>query len=220
MDRASGSGVFARDPDALLDLTELELNKDIIKQQQNKAACAVCEKWLKEYDHQEDYSQDDACSKSRMLEICSDYLDNAVYETVEREVDEAEKAAKRRTAWRIEGTLREYPSFAPVNLWFTYPVHEIDRSGVLNDIKPESEKPPYMKNKTETKSLEERKKENKNKRATRLEIAFEGCQRNGRATVAEMAKQMEVVRNTVKNYIDESSDFIRNENGIVTRKIL
>lgn len=220
MDRASGSGVFARDPDALLDLTELELNKDIIKQQQNKAACAVCEKWLKEYDHQEDYSQDDACSKSRMLEICSDYLDNAVYETVEREVDEAEKAAKRRTAWRIEGTLREYPNFAPVNLWFTYPVHEIDRSGVLNDIKPESEKPPYMKNKTETKSLEERKKENKNKRATRLEIAFEGCQRNGRATVAEMAKQMEIVRNTVKNYIDESSDFIRNENGIVTRKIL
>ena len=33
MDRASGSGVFARDPDALLDLTELELSEDIRKQE-------------------------------------------------------------------------------------------------------------------------------------------------------------------------------------------
>ena len=32
MDRASGSGVFARDPDALLDLTELELTRALKKQ--------------------------------------------------------------------------------------------------------------------------------------------------------------------------------------------
>ena len=29
MDRASGSGVFARDPDALIDLIELELTEDV-----------------------------------------------------------------------------------------------------------------------------------------------------------------------------------------------
>ena len=39
MDRASGSGVFARDPDALIDLVELELNDDILKQEKNKAVC-------------------------------------------------------------------------------------------------------------------------------------------------------------------------------------
>ena len=32
MDRASGSGVFARDPDALLDMVELDLTEDILKQ--------------------------------------------------------------------------------------------------------------------------------------------------------------------------------------------
>ena len=32
MDRASGSGVFARDPDALLDLIELEVSDDLRKQ--------------------------------------------------------------------------------------------------------------------------------------------------------------------------------------------
>ena len=37
MDRASGSGVFARDPDALIDLVELELNDDILKQEKNKS---------------------------------------------------------------------------------------------------------------------------------------------------------------------------------------
>ena len=41
MDRASGSGVFARDPDALLDLIELEVNDDLIKQETNKAQCDV-----------------------------------------------------------------------------------------------------------------------------------------------------------------------------------
>ena len=46
MDRASGSGVFARDPDAMIDLIELELNKDILKQEENKAVCKLCESWL------------------------------------------------------------------------------------------------------------------------------------------------------------------------------
>ena len=42
MDRASGSGVFARDPDALLDLIELGLPEALIKEEQNKAVCNIC----------------------------------------------------------------------------------------------------------------------------------------------------------------------------------
>ena len=42
MDRASGSGVFARDPDALLDLIELEISEDLIKQESNKAVGRLC----------------------------------------------------------------------------------------------------------------------------------------------------------------------------------
>ncbi len=62
MDRASGSGVFARDPDALIDLVELELNDDILKQEKNKAVCKVCEGWLYKYDKLYHASQDDLCS--------------------------------------------------------------------------------------------------------------------------------------------------------------
>ena len=42
MDRASGSGVFARDPDALLDLIELEPTEALMKQEENKAVCGTC----------------------------------------------------------------------------------------------------------------------------------------------------------------------------------
>ena len=42
MDRASGSGVFARDPDALLDLIELEVTDALITSEINNAVCDVC----------------------------------------------------------------------------------------------------------------------------------------------------------------------------------
>ena len=42
MDRASGSGVFARDPDALLDLIELELDENMTARQENRAVCKAC----------------------------------------------------------------------------------------------------------------------------------------------------------------------------------
>ncbi|MEA5070271.1 MAG: AAA family ATPase, partial [Christensenellaceae bacterium] len=46
MDRASGSGVFARDPDAMLDMIELEPTETLTKQEGNKAVCAVAAEWL------------------------------------------------------------------------------------------------------------------------------------------------------------------------------
>ena len=82
MDRASGSGVFARDPDALIDLVELELNDDILKQEKNKAVCKVCEGWLYKYDKLYHASQDDLCSETQMLALCREYLENDAYECV------------------------------------------------------------------------------------------------------------------------------------------
>ena len=48
MDRASGSGVFARDPDALIDLVELELTEDLIKARSEKAAAKIYQQALQE----------------------------------------------------------------------------------------------------------------------------------------------------------------------------
>lgn len=80
VDRASGSGVFGRDPDAILDLIE---------------------------------------------------LDNDSFRNLE--------GYQGLSAWRMEGTLREFPPFAPVNMFFEFPLHKVDRAGILDNAEPRSD---------------------------------------------------------------------------------
>lgn len=203
MDRASGSGVFARDPDALIDLVELELNDDILKQEKNKAVCKVCEGWLYKYDKLYHASQDDLCSETQMLALCREYLENDAYECVIEDVGKARKSVESHSAWRIEGTLREFPKFAPVNLWFKYPVHNIDNIGVLKDIAVDDGMPTWKKNFAKKKTDAERKTERKNS----LETAFEACGIDDKVTVKSMAEYMGVTEKTVRNRLKEHGGF-------------
>ena len=203
MDRASGSGVFARDPDALIDLVELELNDDILKQEKNKAVCKVCEGWLYKYDKLYHASQDDLCSETQMLALCREYLENDAYECVIEDVGKVRKTVESRSAWRIEGTLREFPKFAPVNLWFKYPVHNIDNIGVLKDIAVDDGMPTWKKNFAKKKTDAERKTERKNS----LETAFEACGIDDKVTVKAMAEYMGVTEKTVRNRLKEHGGF-------------
>lgn len=203
MDRASGSGVFARDPDALIDLVELELNDDILKQEKNKAVCKVCEGWLYKYDKLYHASQDDLCSETQMLALCREYLENDAYECVIEDVGKVRKEVESRSAWRIEGTLREFPKFAPVNLWFKYPVHDIDNIGVLKDIAVDDGMPTWKKNFAKKKTDAERKNERKNS----LETAFEACGIDDKVTVKSMAEYMGVTEKTVRNRLKEHGGF-------------
>ncbi|MGN0276777.1 MAG: AAA family ATPase [Hominisplanchenecus sp.] len=148
MDRASGSGVFARDPDALLDLIELEPTDALMQQEENKAVCAACKMYLDvHFKWQDDLSQDDLLSSTQMVNYCREHLDKWQMRALEKQIESAKKAVKARTAWRIEGTLREFPKFEPVNLWFDYPVHRIDQVGSLKDLQLEVEKPAWLKGK-------------------------------------------------------------------------
>lgn len=80
IDRASGSGVFARDPDAILDMTEIELS---------------------------DSARENMASQRH----CDD------------------------RAYRIEWTCREFDDRRkPSNVWFHYPLHEEDDTGLLEVI--------------------------------------------------------------------------------------
>lgn len=210
MDRASGSGVFARDPDALIDLVELELNDDILKQEKNKAVCKVCEGWLYKYDKLYHASQDDLCSETQMLALCREYLENDAYECVIEDVGKARKTVESRSAWRIEGTLREFPKFAPVNLWFKYPVHNIDNIGVLKDIAVDDGMPTWKKNFAKKKTDAERKNERKNS----LETAFEACGIDDKVTVKAMAEYMGVSEKTVRRRLKEHGGFWIDEGQI------
>ena len=147
MDRASGSGVFARDPDALLDLIELDLNEAHYKQLRNMSACKCCVDYLRANRPEllNELSQDDVLSQSIMIDFCKSKLGHDYYKELDTLVNEARDKATSITAWRIEGTLREFSKFPPVNLYFEYPVHVVDQDGVLQDIDPDDVKPQWQK---------------------------------------------------------------------------
>ena len=213
MDRASGSGVFARDPDALLDLIELELSEELLKQEENKAVCAACIDHLDRYSKtwEDHVSQDDMCSERAMLAACDKYLlGEEQHRSLQEGIRKARRAVQNRTAWRIEGTLREFPKFYPVDLWFDYPTHQVDVIGSLKDIDTEgSSAISYRKNFGKKKSPEEHKKERKES----LENAIAGCVFDGPVTVQALAEYMGVVEKTVRNRIKEHPKYeiIQNE---------
>jgi RecA-family ATPase len=205
IDRASGSGVFARDPDAILDLIELDLNDDILKQEKNKASCKVSEKWLEKYvcGWKNEVSLDDLCSEKSMLEHCKKMLSSSHFEEMQKDLFVSEKAVSQRTAWRIEGTLREFPKFTPVNVWFDYPVHLIDDIGSLKDIDTDGEKPLWRKNFTKKKTPEQAKQDRKKS----LELAYEACGFGDQVTVQSMAEYMGATEKTVRNRVKEHGGF-------------
>ena len=204
MDRASGSGVFARDPDAMLDMTELTITDAIREQLHNKAACRVIKAMLDKRGHADAYGPDDALSKSRMLTIAKEKLGLADLRAIDAEVATAQKKADSMTAWRIEGTLREFASFAPVNLWFDYPVHKPD-SGLLEDLQPDSDF-RTLGAKGASRRWGDKAKQSKDRKAE-LDTAFEACMMDGEVTVYSLGEYMDLKPRTVKNRLKEDGRF-------------
>lgn len=216
MDRASGSGVFARDPDALLDLIELEPTEALIEQEKNKAICKVCIQYLDAYfKWDDDLSQDDLCSKTQMLNYCEEHLDKWQMNALQKQIEDAVNDVKAKTAWRIEGTLREFPKFAPANVWFQYPVHRIDDTGCLNDIQPEDERPAWQKGSTNNKKNAQNRKEDRKKA---LQEAVEGCNFGEVPTVKEVAEYLGISERTVRDRIKEHGGYLIKD-GKVQKKV-
>lgn len=217
MDRASGSGVFARDPDALLDLIELEINENLRTAEENKIICDIAYKWLCRFNKETFVSDDDRLSPVQIMKAVRDNLQLNTCQHVTEEIEAAKKKLYSRSAWRIEATLREFPKFAPVNVWFDYPVHKIDNNGVLKDIDADDgfnvKRSPWKNNFSKKKSAAEKKKE----RMESLETAFSGVAENGCTTVAELAEYMATTEKTIRNRIKEHGGFTIAEGKVLEK---
>ena len=188
MDRASGSGVFARDPDALLDMIELDMNKEVkehfINEARVEAMHAVLDKYVpkwKTYIYQTKKTDDH--DFEAMNDYCAEMLGfeqmNELQYLTELKVD----AAKHITALQISGTLREFATFDPINCFFKYPVHFLDNGNLLKGCRPEGSK---KKSKFEKMNETNRKKQDEN-----IELflnAFEQLNHDGQVTVKELAE--------------------------------
>ena len=203
MDRASGSGVFARDPDALIDLSELELTDALLATEEGKIICRTCEEWLRRFRVDvDDISQDDRVTPKAMLSIAHRELQTNSYKLLCNDIAKAQQSLKSRTAWRIEGTLREFPKFTPINLWFDYPIHREDVTGALKDLDVDGES-DWRRNFSKRKSNKERSDERKES----IETAFSGIEENGRCRMSELADYLGVTEKTVRNRLKEHGGF-------------
>lgn len=222
MDRASGSGVFARDPDAMLDLIELDVPESVYKVAQDQAEIAVWREVLaRNMMHwQDSVGQDDACSAVRMREAAQNLLAPGVYREAAPRAEAARAAAMGRTAWRIDGTLREFAKFPPVNLWFDYPVHHIDESGVLADVSAEGEAPAWQ-------NAVERRKEsaakNRRSKAREFEEAVNNCNAGSPPTVKDLMEffstdDKEVPARTIRDWVKRYGYWIDRNTGCVYKK--
>ena len=217
MDRASGSGVFARDPDALLDLIELETTEALMKQEENKAVCKICRIYLEShqiYGWEEELSQDDLLNSNILLNYCENKLDKWQWPVLSNQVTTERKRAREMTAWRIEGTLREFAKFEPVNLWFDYPIHRLDDVGSLKDIQPEDEKPGWKKGAENNKKNAKSRKEDRRKA---LEEALNSSNFGEEPSIDDVAEFLGISSRSVRDRIKEHGGYVI-EGGVIRKK--
>lgn len=214
MDRASGSGVFARDPDALLDMIELHISEDLAKQQEDAVVCECCTQFLDSYHEIDGWREviplDDQVMANKMIADTKELVRPlGLEQPLLDAVYAARQKIKSRSAWRVEGTLREFPRFEPVNLWFDYPMHRRDEIGVLTDASPEGE--ILERNAYRERGREAKAKRDSARQAEKLAALREGmdaCDRDGvERTLDNVVERMpevgdkQVSKSTVSNWI-------------------
>lgn len=214
MDRASGSGVFARDPDALLDMIELHISEDLAKQQEDAAVCECCTQFLDSHHEIDGWREviplDDQVMANKMIADTKELVRPlGLEQQFLNAVFAARVKAKARSAWRVEGTLREFPRFEPVNLWFDYPMHRRDEIGVLADASPEGEM--LERNAYRERGREAKAKRDSARQAEKLAALREGmdaCDRDGvERTLDNVIERMpevgdkQVSKSTVANWV-------------------
>ena len=128
--------------------------------------------------------------------FCKEQLSLADRRQLDTDIEAATRRALAQTAWRIEGTLREFARFDPVNLWFDYPVHKLD-TGLLEDLQPESDY-KALGAKGAAKRWAGGKDTAAQKSKRQLSEAFEACMMDGEVTVYSMAEYLELKPRTVK----------------------
>lgn len=225
MDRSSGSGVFARDPDAILDLIELEVTDNLRKMQEGRATANFYAEKIRNENptYLSEIGQDDFLSAAAMREHLTLALgQDRAWQISGFELGEVQKVVKLMTAWRLEGTLREFPKFEPVNLWFNYPLHTHDEVGNLKDLDPVGSEPPYKKGAKKGGKAElskEKKAERIKKNTANVVTALDSLDMEGKGKVriGELETYFDKSRNTIKQWIRDSDSLEIDDEGYVSK---
>ena len=201
IDRASGSGVFARDPDALLDMSELELTASLLSDRRIEIEGKVASDYLDRVDPGWRIGCEDLDAyhiRERAHELLTFDQESELLE----KFSEAWDKVQGQTPWRIEATLREFQGFEPKDFWFTYPIHVPDKLSILKKADVEG-----------STMSKEKKKQAAAKAAKQVRVdayleAFNSLDELGKdVTVKSMAEVLGVSPDTVKKNLAKMKDF-------------
>jgi hypothetical protein len=216
MDRASGSGVFARDPDALLDLIELTVSDDLRKQQENQGVCDLVARFLDSDSPgwRDNVSADDLLSETQMRALATKLMGPDRYQKVLLpQVYPVRQKVALQSAWRIEGTFREYARSKPVDCWFDHPCHRLDSDGVLQDAEPDGEEPPWKRGRRAAKDNAGTRRKD---RESKLMEAFNVHAVDGVASINDVAGYLDKADRTVREWIGKFAGW-KIEQGSLSR---
>lgn len=157
--------MFARDPDAILDLSELKLTPGMIERYTG---------------------QNPGCSQTL-------------------------------TGWELSGTLREFPPFVPLRLWFDYPLHVVDCWNFLAEATGSETTARGIGVGKKQRSAEDWERD--------IDEAYEACG-GGNVPIKEIAGYLQrdgkPSEKTIRNFISKSNSFsqftINGEKYITVKK--
>lgn len=214
-DRASGSGVFARDADAMIDMIELEIDKDTYQAMKSHFACSYWIRLLNELfpDWKETAIEDDMSQSGNLASIYQKKagLTMKVISYMNENIEaDFQTTLKGKTPLRMEFTLREFASPDPVNMFFAHPIHILDESGVLAAADPVSHIQGQKKDKV--------KSVKKTKKAATYEAMVGFIMDKGFVTYDDLMTELGLttkrrVRDRVKEVMEENEEFVIVEGG-------
>lgn len=213
MDRSSGSGVFSRSPDAILDLLPLEAETA----RQVFCDSYLCEKiaeaaTIENYDSDDwkhKCSQDDLVVVNRLMGALEGIFSSEQMDAIRKVKADIESQFESVTGWRVSYSLRDFRSPAPKNLWFKYPCHILDEEGNLKDATPEGadSKQPWRK----------RQKAVKTNKADAFKNIIE-ADPNTEWTVAKAAEHFSVKERQVWRYMKQLGWTVKNGVIVISEK--
>ena len=148
-----------------------------------------------------------------MLSYCENSLSKWQMNDLRYQIEAEKKKASGCTAWRLEATLREFPGFDPINVWFDYPIHRIDESGALGDIEPEEDRPTWKKAAEKNKQNVEKRKDD---RRQALEAAIENGNFGDSPTVDDVASYLGKSERTIRSMVKEHGGY-KIENNLIIK---
>ena len=207
IDRASGSSVLGRQNDAIIDMCDIDMTDEIKDQLRNKVIAEALEKYFG--DKVSDFERGNADQLIKKAESWAEKSE------VQKLINRCDTIVESTTALRIEGSLRDFRSFTPFNIWFKYPIHVIDDEGILDEAVLYGEADPNVKGGETTKKLYKARAKGND---LRLWSCFQKCKADvdgGEVTTVELFEKVndslmsdgkkEISDDTLRNWLKKST---------------